>query len=874
MANPVAIQCSACLATLRVPEDKLGKKIRCPKCAEVFVAEAAEADDFEVEEEEAQPRSRGKGPVKKGGKKSQGSGLLIAGIAGGVVALGAVIGLVIFLMGAGDDGPIAPAPQVAAAPAMPMPPAGAMAGHGGAALPPGAPPAGAHGGATPAATAAGLPMPPVAATAAAPIAPTSSPATAPAAEFVSQSSSGPAQIDLSWIPADTETVIHIRPAAIWAAPALQQAVTHPYALLGVGQLQAMTGLTVADIESLTLAMKTPRTPAAVAATDPSLPEGVRQMPSPQAMTPEMYQPVLVARLKKPIFETVWERPDFPLQIQQYAGKTLRVFSQPGPDGKPLSVGIYQPDEQTIVAGLQDSVQKLIDSNGQARLFADWAPFDPNLQVQVGMRIKGFADYFKQSREMRAKYGAASPPEQQRAEMAMEQHLRAMAGGLQITDGLELAAKLQADNDAGGKEISDAIQAQQVAGSGDFLAQIETATGPLPQEAKTLIQTLHEESKNNVAGAVTSYTTRIPADKLGLLVQLAQKSQQAQMAGMLLGGPPGMSPGGMGSGLAMSPGERTGQTDPVATQNSDALPEKLELQASTLWDAPNLENGTVPLLIQFHLTATDDSLLCAAGEFEFRPPTTDAGKILANLPPRQTTLAGGEQILRTYVVPLNPDADDPQSLKFHIAFRSPAEARELRVCEGKFKVTRAGARTEVQLPLKKPIPAKLELSQELQKAGLSVKLERTKSGSHAGSEELVVSTGTSAVVGQLQILADADGDAPAGWETPVVKFVRDKAGMAQRLSSVDGEELPSEFVLKFVLYTDTETVDVPFDFAGLELPAAVIQPMTGAAPGFPGGSLPPGAFPGAPPQPPAGFPGSPAGPALPVPPEGRPVPRQN
>jgi predicted Zn finger-like uncharacterized protein len=44
---PLEINCPACSAKLRVGDDKLGKKVRCPKCKEIFTAEE-EVDQVEV----------------------------------------------------------------------------------------------------------------------------------------------------------------------------------------------------------------------------------------------------------------------------------------------------------------------------------------------------------------------------------------------------------------------------------------------------------------------------------------------------------------------------------------------------------------------------------------------------------------------------------------------------------------------------------------------------------------------------------------------------------------------------------------------------------------------------------------------------------
>lgn len=858
MPSPAAVECPACLATLKVPEDKLGKKIRCPKCSEVFVAEASEeVEDFEPEEERRP--ARGKGPVKKGGKKS-GSGLLIGGIAGGV-ALIAVAGVVIFLMTSGGGGGGAAAPQAAQT----MPPAGMAP-----AATPSADPAamaaamGAHGGTMPGAAHAAPPAAAPAATTGSSATPASAPqpAVAPAASFVSQSSSGPAKLDLSWIPAETELMINLRPAAIWSAPALQQALKQPLVFLGVGQMQAMTGITPADIDSLTIAMRLPDAKAPAAAA----PAGVAL--SPGAEMPEIanVQPVIVARLKKPLLDSVWERPDLPLQVANYAGQTVRKFSPPAANGKQLTFAIHQPNELTIVAGLEGTVQALIDAKGDAKLFADWAPLDSNLQLQVAGRPKNLGPQWEAAR----RNGPPADAEQQRLQETLEKHARAFAVGLQFTDGIELALRMQADSEAGGRALEEALKPQLTKAHAEFAAGFEKGFeqtgGPAPPEVKSLVATVQENSAFSQQGAVSSLTSRIPADKMVLFAQLAQKAQQNPMAGMMLGGMvPGGPSGFPGRPGGMPTGERTGQTEPMATQTPEALPAGLELQASTLWDAPQPGSAGVPLLMQFRVTGADDAILCAAGEFELKPPTTDSGKSLTGIPPRQTTLSAPEQILRTYLVPLDPPEDGAANVAtFHLAFKGPDEkARALASCEGKFRIVRAKSQTDFQVPLKKPLPAKLDLPDELKAAGLTVKLERTKPGSGPVADELVVAVGPAALVARLQVL-DADGSGPAsGWESPVVRYVREKGGLVQRLSSESGDKLPDSFQLGLVLFDGAEVLTVPFRFNDLPLPDPSSRPVMAAPPQFRGGPLPGGPFPGGGPVPPGGpIPGGAAPPAAP------------
>lgn len=50
--------CPACGTKVRIPESLLGKKVKCPKCANTFTAESPDAGFEEVSEEEERPRPK------------------------------------------------------------------------------------------------------------------------------------------------------------------------------------------------------------------------------------------------------------------------------------------------------------------------------------------------------------------------------------------------------------------------------------------------------------------------------------------------------------------------------------------------------------------------------------------------------------------------------------------------------------------------------------------------------------------------------------------------------------------------------------------------------------------------------------------------
>lgn len=126
MTDRIPVQCSACNARLSVAdESKLGKKIRCPKCSEVFVATAIKPakskstvrkpktrDEFDLDETEMEdayeprtlPPVRSKNVARKNAASAQSFGLkLPLLIAGSVLAIGLAVGGFLFFHRNGDN---------------------------------------------------------------------------------------------------------------------------------------------------------------------------------------------------------------------------------------------------------------------------------------------------------------------------------------------------------------------------------------------------------------------------------------------------------------------------------------------------------------------------------------------------------------------------------------------------------------------------------------------------------------------------------------------------------------------------------------------------------------------------------------------------
>ncbi|MEW4526215.1 hypothetical protein [Maioricimonas sp. JC845] len=227
----ITVHCSHCGAGLKLKDrSKLGKKVACPKCKQPFVLTASDDAGEDEWDDLGSMQSSGRAlpprpsssskpkPKKKASSDGSGQTGLLIGV--GVLALLAIIGGGIWvagsMLGGGGNG-AAPAGDAAVADAAPGESDPAADGTA-------SDPAAGHGG------------------------PASQPESAPAPNIPES------QMDLAWLPSDTELLFRLRPADLIATPVMQGLLegsgeTDPFAFF-----QQQTGVSPRDIEAVAVGM--------------------------------------------------------------------------------------------------------------------------------------------------------------------------------------------------------------------------------------------------------------------------------------------------------------------------------------------------------------------------------------------------------------------------------------------------------------------------------------------------------------------------------------------------------------------------------------------------------------------------------------------
>ncbi len=612
MADRVIVVCSSCSAKLALPdESKLGKKIRCPKCSEVFVAEAAKVggskssaptksakpkpkksdedefnfDDSEMEdsseqdEEESRP-VRAKAGAKKGAKgtgKSKSSGGNMPIMIGGSVALVVLLGVGgYFLFGRGGAEP-APAPVQPVAQAAVAPPA------------------------------------------AAPV------ADSPADKILS----------LKWLPAETEGIVHLKVGELFDAPLLKSLTSNPQVQGPLQMMQQMSGLTPSDIESVTLATRDFSNfmmPGMQMAQPPGAPGGAPGFGPPGAGGPppgfggppsQFGPPGAGGGMKQPaVFVVVkTKKPTDPQKLTD-----LLVQSAPKPemakvedrngkkyvslqDGLMPPMAVYFVDASTAIAGNAADVIAAIDRGETSTPRAEFRALDPSPQILFAVAGKPVTS----ATQNIPPAPPTAPPAVVELLNAAKQSLTAASFGVSIKGGFELQT---------GMVFSQSGNLSKVQGSVDlFLSEVkpklEAARSTTPPLVTELLEMLITNLKVTEQGTAIKIATNIPDSAQQKLEQLPLILAGAALTGgnplqsLLAGTPLGAAQGAAAQqrqknnlkmiGLAMHNYHDTFKTFPAASSVDASGKSLLSWRVHLL---PYLDQA--PLYKQFKLDEPWDS----------------------------------------------------------------------------------------------------------------------------------------------------------------------------------------------------------------------------------------------------------------------------
>jgi zinc-ribbon domain len=775
MAGKISVECPSCLAKLNLADSsKLGKKIRCPKCTEVFTPEAPDDDDFEDELEDEPKRGGSKKSsssgaasakgAKKGAKKggASGGGSNLPVIIGGVLGLLALIGAGAFFSGIFNSKPLPAPPAI-----QPMP----------VAQPVQAPPA--------------------------------PPQISPAEKV----------LGLRWMPTETDVIIHAKISDIWKAPLLKEPLSSPSVTTGLKEFEKQFGMPLSEIESVSIGfvdltggvikLMTAGAPAGA----PGFPVG----PAFPTMSPHDFHYVTVVRTKKPI--------DWKLISQSVPNTSMRekngksYFEATENPMQPANGG-WSPEPNTLILATSKELMGTIERGETNVPRKELAGINHVPHLVVAGVVRGLRSEEIQQAEAK---NITLPPFIAELSKPSDKYSPRMGNlGLTVKGGFDLQISAFSNSAEGTQNMKLAFESFSKELRSMFDGYKTTAPPLIGELGELLLANLKIEDQNQKV----TLSTGVPDSAQEKLEQLPAVVMMMAMMGGFSGAPPM----GAASNLGASPGSillnqplktaptisLPGETESVEASMVEGLAEELTLTAKTAWSTlPALPttDGKVTETIEILLDLKGDGLdsICAATGVTSKTLTIGSGSLKKS----KRTPPGGIDAQKTFLAfdedTSLPGEHPPETLRVRLAVDVPQNLpTKIDVLEGSFKIMTAGNSQELSVE-NVPQRAKTPLNDPEFKAG-GVKLIRGPKD--VFPQTLKLQCGEDFYVGRVR-----------GTPGDVVSFTEVEKGVTiQRIyaNQPDGK-FPDEFEIAFKLHTDLKEQKVTFRFENVPLPAAETKP---------------------------------------------------
>ncbi|WP_010588207.1 zinc ribbon domain-containing protein [Schlesneria paludicola] len=784
MPSKVSFECPGCLAKLSAPDkSKLGKKIKCPKCQEVFTPEVSEDDedsfemDDDLDEEPAEESPRRKGPVgggKKGAGKKGGKGGSSSEGSKSPLIIGGIVGVLVLI------------------------------GGGFMLLSKKAPP----------------PEEPIVVTAAPTPAPAAEPAAAPTpkAPDAPPASLAERALGLRWMPSATDLVIHVKVAELWNAPLLKGPLSDKMVTDSLAKWKETVGLGPTEIESITVGIPDAFTTAATAisqtpgagnsanadstpATDPAA--SADGIPAPGWLN-DTNRFVLVMKTKKAVdLKQIAER-IVGGKLREKNGKSY-VSSLDNPaTAKMAPAGYWAPNPNLLIAGSEAELFSTME-RGESTI-----PRKELTAVDSGPLIVIAAAFPTADAEGKMTSLQAVPGFSQVQDSLKQHALRWGSVGVSIKGGFDLRISAASGTPEGSSRLKAEMETG-LASAREWFKSYKEMAPPLIGELGDMIFT---NAKIVEQSQVVKISTSVPDSAQAKLEQLPPILMvMAMTSGMGIPGT-GLPAGAPGSPAASKFSlKQPGETEGVEPQKAEGLLGGMKIEARTAWSThPKISStGTPELSVDLLIDVTGDGLETICGSAGITPKTmklSDGGTLHASAPKKSEV---GDVVPESAFALFDAEddmADDhpPKTLRVRLSVDAPtSSATTLDVFEGSFLyLTSTGAE---QFTIENAVrTASRPLTRtEFKESGLNLR----RSHSAVRPQSLTLWCDKGHFLGQVRGMP---GDLIAFTE-----FEKDRT--VQRLySNHPTQVFPDDLQLQFSLYSHVEEKMVRFRFENVPLPS--------------------------------------------------------
>ncbi|MBA4031977.1 MAG: hypothetical protein C0478_13950 [Planctomyces sp.] len=775
----VSITCSHCFATLKLASsEKLGKKVKCPKCGETFLAEADEnLDDFSDDLEEYQPPARktagrksvgkpaaravAKGRSTKTGQSTSGNApALIAGGAAFAVVL--LIGLGVYFSGLFSS---SPAPAIAAAPV---------------AVPP-----------------------------------------AVAAPVVPAMSTNDKLLGLRWFPAETDVLIHVKPSAIWQSSLVSSLVSQFAGPDAEATFQKQIGLKPSEVENVTLALIDTSGALTRAAGKSTTAGGspLAAFSSPEIfgnVSPEDRRSLAVIRTIKPVNFIELQNVIPKSEVQEHVGKKFLAIK--ADDGLSVLGGGFSIDPQTIVVGSLGELKRAMEVGETSKPREEWQTINamPHLVIAV---VAPPSSTPGASLPAQISSPPSTPaPQSESVPSQLPQApfgLRSGSLGLTFQGGVDLEVAVNGDDPQSLAQLKGLIESQIPT----LKAFIEPGKSTMPEGLGALAKQLVERLKIEQTGGSLRVATSLPDTAQQQLVAAPMQIMLLAMTGgpQLIAEPAPAVPDGTSTYTSESIWVKMPKKVPVEISG---LGHELEISACTVrsrWSATDAETQTeyIPKGVLFCFEGKDIGEVVGVGKFSISNLSTDQGDLKFS---ELDSVNGNEFKFFLPVSRQEEDSHNPDLNTFKLQFdRANIVSRRITRLEGQLTYLTAKKRVTHSIKNASKRLGKPFSEQKLKSLGLEMWMD-SREFADEQLEYLKISTDPSVFVAKAEIeyvgKKDYLGRTPRMSSWPDVKDGRQWFGFS---GFEDGLRLRGDETIHLETYSDIAENVVTFRFEDFPMP---------------------------------------------------------
>ena len=600
-------------------------------------------------------------------------------------------------------------------------------------------------------------------------------------------------VNLAWLPADSEVIVHLRIRDLWSSPMLTALKETPEIKGGLQMLQDELHLSPGDIDSVTISINGAAELAMVGAANPS------------ALATGTDKLVAVIRTRVPFDQqVVVERTD-DFEAATHDDKTYYRAMAAGE--MPC---VYMPDSRTIVLADEEPLTLAITQGADAVKRPEFDFLDSSRHVGIAFVPN---DPFSLTESIPTAGSGSDALD--RLGAALKDQLLGVALGISLTDSLELDVRVLCVDDAAATEVSESL--------GDLMNEAKgmwaLAKGAVPPPIAGVVDSIIRAQKNSASSNVATISTRVSQQSIERAVASAEEMLPMLMMGAMAG-----LGGAMGSGGDLVIGDGSGQppAPPNATKPAESLTIKTSARMSTSIELDD-DGNEKPKAIELVLDISGAQAKSASGA-GFASVTSAKDNNDSDLTVRVVAnfgQGGFESIDRDDFFIKHPD----DGCRVLVTFNPPAQAAtEIAAAEGIVKLRIVENSSQIIVDNAKGLLGKEIDNAELIAAGYQLKLEEKRE--KFGDEEFVswrlewVNAASSKLdirdvangggIGlQVPELVDGDGNVINAFSNTEFTSFGKQGTLAWGMSVQEDQPVPDGARLRFTINSEVSVVDVAF-----------------------------------------------------------------